>query len=75
MRSLAERQFPLRDGIQLFYRHWPGREPKAIVLLHRGHEHSGRMTHVAEELDLPDGYTITIEIQPQIPGLPNNKNN
>lgn len=54
MSTPAERQFPLRDGIQLFYRHWPGREPKAIVLLHRGHEHSGRMTHVAEELDLPD---------------------
>jgi len=28
----------------------------------------GNTIQLAEELDLPDGYTITIEIQPQIPG-------
>ena len=27
---------------------------RAIVLLHRGHEHSGRVTHLVDELDLPD---------------------
>ena len=26
----------------------------AIVLFHRGHEHSGRMAHLVDELDLPD---------------------
>jgi alpha-beta hydrolase superfamily lysophospholipase/SAM-dependent methyltransferase len=25
-----------------------------VVLLHRGHEHSGRVAHLADELDLPD---------------------
>lgn len=29
-------------------------EPRAIVLLHRGHEHSGRLQHLVDELDLPD---------------------
>ena len=33
----------------------PRATPKgAIVLFHRGHEHSGRMAHLADELDLPD---------------------
>ena len=54
MRSVEERQFKLQDGIGLFYRYWPGTEKKAVVLLHRGHEHSGRLAHVAEELDLPE---------------------
>ncbi|HEU0120668.1 MAG TPA: bifunctional alpha/beta hydrolase/class I SAM-dependent methyltransferase [Bryobacteraceae bacterium] len=61
MRSVEERRFALRDGTELFYRHWPaaekGSEKKAVILLHRGHEHSGRMTHVAEELNLP-GFAI-----------------
>ncbi len=26
----------------------------AILLFHRGHEHSGRMAHLVDELDLPD---------------------
>lgn len=54
MRSVEERRFALRDGTELFYRFWPGKEKKAIVLLHRGHEHSGRLAHVAEELQLPE---------------------
>lgn len=52
--SVEERRFKTSDGIGLFYRYWPGTAKKAIVLLHRGHEHSGRMAHVAEELDLPE---------------------
>ncbi len=45
------------DGAQLFYRHWPaadGARRGAIVLLHRGHEHSGRVAHLVDELALPD---------------------
>jgi alpha-beta hydrolase superfamily lysophospholipase len=45
------------DGQSLFYRHWPaeGGSPRGTVLLfHRGHEHSGRMAHLVDELDLPD---------------------
>jgi alpha-beta hydrolase superfamily lysophospholipase len=54
MRSVEERKFALRDGTELFYRYWPGTTRKAIVMLHRGHEHSGRLAHLAEELNLPD---------------------
>jgi alpha-beta hydrolase superfamily lysophospholipase/phosphatidylglycerophosphate synthase len=44
----------LSDGYRLFYRHWPSEERLgAIVLLHRGHEHSGRVAHLADELDCP----------------------
>lgn len=49
--------FLAHDGQQLFYRYWPARSERprgAIVLFHRGHEHSGRMAHVVDELDLPD---------------------
>ncbi len=45
------------DGTELFYRHWPaksGSAKGAIVLFHRGHEHSGRMAHLVEELALDD---------------------
>lgn len=53
--------FLSHDGTQLYYQHWPSNsnpqqssEKKAIILLHRGHEHSGRMAHVVKELELPD---------------------
>lgn len=50
--------FPTHDGIELFYRHWPatlpGRRRQAIVLLHRGHEHSLRLAHLVDELELPE---------------------
>jgi alpha-beta hydrolase superfamily lysophospholipase len=45
------------DGTELFYRHWPaksGASKGAIVLFHRGHEHSGRMAHLVEELGLDE---------------------
>lgn len=55
-RPVEERTFTTHDGLELFYRCWPAREePKgAVLLLHRGHEHGGRMVHLADELDLPD---------------------
>lgn len=55
-RECQELTFPTHDGVDLVYRHWPAMEPAngAIVLLHRGHEHGGRMTHVVDELDLPN---------------------
>jgi alpha-beta hydrolase superfamily lysophospholipase len=57
MRRVEEQTFRTHDGIELFYRHWPaaGERPRgAIVVFHRGHEHSGRMAHLADELALPD---------------------
>lgn len=56
-RQVLERSFATHDGVQLFYRHWPCRTAErrgCVVMFHRGHEHSGRMAHVADELDLPD---------------------
>ncbi|MFO1147427.1 MAG: bifunctional alpha/beta hydrolase/class I SAM-dependent methyltransferase [Alsobacter sp.] len=48
----------MSDGVELFYRHWPADDRNgAIILLHRGHEHSGRVAHLADELDLP-GFDI-----------------
>src|SRR5262249_27272039 len=52
-----QKTFETHDKVKLFYRYWPARPGKprgAIVLLHRGHEHSGRMAHLVDELDLPD---------------------
>ena len=47
-----------RAGVtrQTLYRHWPALGPSrgAVVLFHRGHEHGGRMAHLADELDVPD---------------------
>ena len=57
MRPVEDSTFTTHDGVELFYRHWPAvsATPRgAILLFHRGHEHGGRMAHLAEELDLPD---------------------
>jgi len=57
MRPVEEKTFRTHDGVDLFYRYWPAASPAprgAIVIFHRGHEHSGRMAHLADELDLPD---------------------
>src|SRR5215213_7445462 len=56
MRPVEEKTFQTWDGVELFYRYWPATAAAkgAILLFHRGHEHSGRMAHLADELDLPD---------------------
>jgi alpha-beta hydrolase superfamily lysophospholipase len=57
-RVAEEREFATHDGTRLFYRHWPAVKqaapPKALVLFHRGHEHSGRLQHIVDELGLDD---------------------
>ncbi|WP_230970135.1 bifunctional alpha/beta hydrolase/class I SAM-dependent methyltransferase [Nitrogeniibacter aestuarii] len=55
-RPVSEHHFTTHDGVELFYRHWPatGSRRGAVVMFHRGHEHSGRMSHLVDELDLPD---------------------
>ena len=51
-------RFGTHDGVELFYRHWPASPGAArrgaVLLVHRGHEHSGRVAHLADELDLPE---------------------
>lgn len=57
MRDAREAQFRSFDGESLFYRHWPAVDEgprRAVVLLHRGHEHSGRIAHLVDELALPE---------------------
>jgi alpha-beta hydrolase superfamily lysophospholipase len=57
VRTPQEATFLTHDGVELFYRHWPaasGAPKGAILLFHRGHEHSGRVAHLADELALPD---------------------
>ena len=56
-RQASEHTFPTHDGVPLFYRHWPatgGERRGAVLLFYRGHEHSARMAHLVDELDLPD---------------------
>lgn len=52
----AESGFNTSDGTRLFYRTWQPRQPRtgtpprALVLLHRGHEHSARVQALVEDL-------------------------
>lgn len=57
MRLPLEAHFESDDKLNLFYRAWlPGDAPmtKAVILFHRGHEHSGRFQELVEEMDCPD---------------------
>ncbi len=56
MRKPQEKTFDSFDGTPLFYRHWPSATggKRAIILFHRGHEHSGRLQHLVDELALED---------------------
>jgi alpha-beta hydrolase superfamily lysophospholipase len=49
-----EHTFATFDGTELFYRHWVGEGRRAIVLFHRGHEHSGRLQDVVDTLGMPE---------------------
>lgn len=57
-RTHQEATFTTSDDQALFYRHWPAlstsAEKKVIVLFHRGHEHSGRLQHIVDELAMSD---------------------
>src|SRR5687767_11379507 len=53
-REASEHEFASFDGTKLFYRAWlPAggvRAGKAVLLLHRGHEHSGRWSELVDAL-------------------------
>lgn len=66
-------RFATHDDQWLFYRRWPAQAARrrgAVVLLHRGHEHSGRIAHLVDELDLPafDFYAWDARGHGQSPG-------
>lgn len=52
----SEHTLILRDGARLFYRAWLPEKPttKALLLFHRGHEHSGRWQETVAALGLDD---------------------
>ena len=54
--EVTERTFTSWDGTELFYRSWIPNNPanKALLLFHRGHEHSGRWEETVDSLDLAD---------------------
>lgn len=57
MSQSVEHRFKADDGAELLYRHWPARHPgagKALLLFHRGHEHSLRWQETVENLGLDD---------------------
>jgi alpha-beta hydrolase superfamily lysophospholipase len=53
---MTERLFTTWDGTRLFYRAWLPDVPAkhALVLFHRGHEHSGRLGDLVRQLGLSD---------------------
>jgi alpha-beta hydrolase superfamily lysophospholipase/SAM-dependent methyltransferase len=53
-----ESTFRTWDGTELYYRAWGsgGEDAKALILLHRGHEHGGRLRSLYRELSL-DGFS------------------
>ena len=65
-RTCEEHVFRTSDDVELFFRCWKPQvdqsreesqkttEQKALVLFHRGHEHSGRWQELIDRIDLPD---------------------
>ncbi len=58
-RKSQEDFFQASDGKKIFYRFWSAdidteKSDKCFVLLHRGHEHSARLQHIVDELNMPD---------------------
>ncbi|MGB4810902.1 MAG: bifunctional alpha/beta hydrolase/class I SAM-dependent methyltransferase [Methylophilaceae bacterium] len=59
-RAAKTHTFTAIDGAEIFYRHWSSQHQlsgrrRAIILFHRGHEHSGRQQDVVDSLNMP-GY-------------------
>ena len=52
--NMTEHTFVSRDGTELFYRAWLPTKPtdKALLLFHRGHEHSARWQETVSALGL-----------------------
>ena len=52
--TMTEGHFTSWDGTELFCRTWEPSEggDKALIVIHRGHEHSGRVQQQIEDLNL-----------------------
>lgn len=61
MLTMTEHRFTSWDGLSMFYRAWrpAGKASRAVVVFHRGHEHSGRWAHLVDEL-APAGAAVFV---------------
>jgi len=55
---MNEKNFKSFDGDDIYYKYWESKirneDKKAVILLHRGHEHSLRIAHLVNELELDE---------------------
>ncbi|HUP55998.1 MAG TPA: bifunctional alpha/beta hydrolase/class I SAM-dependent methyltransferase [Bdellovibrionota bacterium] len=65
MRMSKEGLFKSWDGVELFYRKWEpiraSSEKRAVILIHRGHEHSGRVQEILDGLGLDDYHAFAFD--------------
>lgn len=59
--TASEDTFTSWDGTNLFYRSWQPAMPsnKALIIIHRGHEHSGRIAQQVKDLGLSDFWAFS----------------
>lgn len=60
-RACEEGVFKSWDDTELFYRSWApaASSNRALILIHRGHEHSGRLQQLLDQLDLPNFWAFS----------------
>lgn len=65
MSTVKEGFFNTFDDSQLFYRVWEPSTPskEAVIILHRGHEHSGRVGHLVKELNLENRWCFAFDLR------------
>jgi len=65
MRSSFSGYFTSFDGTELFYRAWEPCQPthESVLVLHRGHEHSGRVGNIVEELEMPERWAFSFDLR------------
>ncbi|MEK7356100.1 MAG: lysophospholipase, partial [Bdellovibrionota bacterium] len=65
MFTCQEGRFISFDGTELFYRAWTpqGSCENTVMILHRGHEHSGRVAHLVDELKLENTRYFSFDLR------------
>jgi len=63
--NVIESHFESWDGTELFYRTWKpqGASNKALIFLHRGHEHSGRIAQQVAEFGMTDCWAFSWDMR------------
>ena len=65
MRTAVTSHFHSFDSTRLFFRTWEPTEQsiqkKAIILIHRGHEHSGRLQQIVDGLNMSDTWAFAYD--------------